>query len=420
MIGTAGPEAITPAPAPETAAEDTLFPVPNLSGDIWSRDVMTGDWGGARRKLAEGGVQVDFDLQNYFQGLVEGGVEQRWAYGGTSDLRLKFDTGKAGWWPGGFVEIHAEGYWGDGANARDGALLPANTDYLLQLAEGNGGYLPHLTITQFISEKIAVMLGKLDTSLGDMNSFAHVSGNDKFMNMAFGFNPVTTLATPYSALGAGLILLPTDDLILSLSAYDVEGNISETGFDTIFDDGTGYNVEVTLHTSLFGKPGHQLVGATYADGDFSVLSDTRLLLPILPGTPEMQSGTWNIYYNFEQYLQHDEARGTGWGLFGRVGFADEETSPIDLFLSGGIGGRGLLSSRPNDRFGIGYFYAHLTDELPRLARPFLRDAEQGLEVFYDAALTPWLRVAADAQVISPVLEAADTAVVLGVRSKISF
>ena len=408
------------APPSRGEEEETLFPVPKLSGDISSRDVMTGDWGGLRQSLADNGIQVDFDIQNYFQGLVEGGIEQRWAYGGTSDLRLKLDTGKAGWWPGGFIEIHAEGYWGDGANARDGALLPVNADYLLQLPEGNGVYLPHVTITQFLSEKVAIMLGKLDTSFGDMNSFAHVSGNDKFMNMAFGFNPVTTLATPYSALGAGLILLPSDNLIVALSAYDIEGNIGESGFDTIFDDGTGFNVEITLNTNLFGKPGQQLIGATYADGDFSILSDARLLLPFLPGTPEVQSGTWNAYYNFEQHLQHDAASGTGWGIFGRVGLADGETSPIDLLLSGGIGGSGLLPSRPNDNFGIGYFYAHLTDELPTIAKPFLRDAEQGVEIFYDAAITPWFRVAADVQIISPAVDAADTAVVVGFRSKISF
>ena len=47
------------APASSSAEEETLFPVPNLNGDLWSRDVATGDWGGLRQDLADNGIQLD-------------------------------------------------------------------------------------------------------------------------------------------------------------------------------------------------------------------------------------------------------------------------------------------------------------------------------------------------------------------------
>jgi porin len=46
----------------------------------------------------------------------------------------------------------------------------------------------------------------------------------------------------------------------------------------------------------------------------------------------------------------------GIGLFARLGFADEQTNPIEWAVSGGIGGRGLVPGRHNDTFGLGYYY----------------------------------------------------------------
>ena len=40
-----------------------------------------------------------------------------------------------------------------------------------------------------------------------------------------------------------------------------------------------------------------------------------------------------------------------------VGFADDDTNPIDLSISGGIGGRGLVPGRDDDTFGLGLSYA---------------------------------------------------------------
>jgi porin len=46
--------------------------------------------------------------------------------------------------------------------------------------------------------------------------------------------------------------------------------------------------------------------------------------------------------------------------------------------------------------------------------------EHGLELFYNIGVTPWFHVTTDLQVITPILEDADTALVLGLRAKIDF
>ena len=45
---------------------------------------------------------------------------------------------------------------------------------------------------------------------------------------------------------------------------------------------------------------------------------------------------------------------------------------------------------------------------------------QGIELFYNYAVTPWFHLTPDIQVIDPSRELIDTALVLGLRGKIDF
>jgi porin len=69
-----------------------------------------------------------------------------------------------------------------------------------------------------------------------------------------------------------------------------------------------------------------------------------------------------------------------------------------------VGGASPLPGRPHDRFGAGVFYYGYSEDLKRLLEPVvtLRD-EYGAELFYNYAITPWMRMTANAQVISPAI-----------------
>jgi porin len=103
---------------------------------------------------------------------------------------------------------------------------------------------------------------------------------------------------------------------------------------------------------------------------------------------------------------------------------------MQYFYSVGLGGTGMIPGRAHDRFGIGYYY--LDVESPTLRGPlqdrsFLRD-EWGFEAFYNLAITPWLRLTPDIQVIGGAQkqrvlglvrrESIDTAVVVGFRIQV--
>ena len=422
---------------PETEA--TLFPVPDFTGDIWTRAKLTGDWFGLRTKMGNNGVQLDVDNVHTFQSVSGGGLDSTSRYLGNAEIVLKLDSQKMGLWPGGFLLVRGEAPFGTGVNLATGALLPVNTRPILSSPANDEMVLSHVVFTQFLSEKFAVALGKLDTSGGDANEFAHGRGDEKFMNLAFSLNPVALRTVPYSTLGVALVFLPTKDLIMSFSAIDTEGVTTRTGFDTLFKDGTTLASEARLTVKPYGLTGHQLISFLWSNKDFTTLSqDPRTLIGnvLLGTTPKKESGSWGFMYNFDQYFYQDKQDPTqGFGIFGRFGISDGKANPIHQFYSFGFGGRGMIPTREQDRYGVGYYYLKVSGELrdtfpPLLLKRVGLDHEQGVELFYNIAVTPWLHLTPDMQFVdagrnkSPILTAGGksigTAVVAGLRVKIDF
>jgi len=109
----------------------------------------------------------------------------------------------------------------------------------------------------------------------------------------------------------------------------------------------------------------------------------------------------------------------GVGLFARFGYADKDTSPTEWAVSGGVGGRGIIPSRDNDTFGIGYYYNRI--QTLRLSNFLgLKDSAQGFECFYNIAITPASHVTLDLQVVETAQSRVDTATVLGLRASLNF
>jgi porin len=377
------------------------------SGDLWTRSTLTGDWGGIRNDLAKKGVTFDLNLTQIVQGDVSGGKKIGWEYGGRGDLTLNVDTQKLGWWPGGFFTVEAEGNFGNSVNSYTGALMPVNTNQIFPMPNSDQLNIPAVTFMQFFSRYVGVAIGKVATitsTSGDMNEFAHGKGDTQFLNMAFNFNPVITLTVPYSTLAAGVIILPTKDpkeAVIGVNVLDTSGTANSSGFDTVFKGNTTYAIEGRVRTDFLGMTGHQLVGATYSAKNYSSL-DQSLRFFIESRAIAQQDNSWCFYYNFDQYLyEPKKGSGRGIGIFGRFGASDGNPNPFHYFYSIGVGGKGVLPGRPNDQFGIGYYYIDVSQ--PRFTGPLqTRTAlgdEQGFEAYYNFAITPWMKFTPDIQVI---------------------
>jgi len=165
-----------------------------------------------------------------------------------------------------------------------------------------------------------------------------------------------------------------------------------SGFDTLFNDGMLLSAAVRVPTNWFGRPGHQLLGGTWNSRTYASISEAYIPYPNV-ATPTTQ-GSWCLYWNFDQYLFVDPADETwGWGPFGRAGIADPNTSPIDAFLSFGVGGNVLGRTRHNDTFGIGWYYASTSPQIGTLITSQFGPIGngQGIECFYNYELTRTVR-----------------------------
>ncbi len=69
-------------------------------------------------------------------------------------------------------------------------------------------------------------------------------------------------------------------------------------------------------------------------------------------------------------------------MFGNLGIADNNPSPINWFASAGISGTSPITERKADTFGIGYFYLGVSDPLKNIA-PILLPLgdEHGVELY---------------------------------------
>ena len=175
---------------------------------------LSGDWGGLRNELAAKGVILDMSLTQAAQGIVHGGKDTGWQYGGgRGDIVLNLDTQKLGLWPGGFLNVEAEGNFipddtlRKSINGRTGALMPVNSNQFYPTPAGDNFNLPALNFTQFLSPYFGLAIGKLATitsTSGDMNEFAHGKGDTQFMNGALNFNPIMALDCALFHLGHGI------------------------------------------------------------------------------------------------------------------------------------------------------------------------------------------------------------------------
>jgi len=443
-VGAAQDETLTPREAiegkqsGETAAGSstaTLYPGPNYGGDFRARSYLTGDWGGLRSKLADHGVQFEFNVTQIYQGVASGGTNRTGRYSGSTDMVLKLDTQKMGLWPGGILLVEAQVPFGNTVTPYSGGILSVNTLFAMTEPAQNEIILPHLYLTQFLTEWMSVFIGKLDTTGGDANEFAHGRGDDKFMNLAFSFNPVVITLAPYAPLGMGLLFLPHKDVSYSFSVVDTQGLSNTSGFKTLVEDPTTLTNEVRVTVRPFGLTGHQLFGTAWANKPFTLLPQDRrtIIRNILFGTPlKTTSNNWGFYYNFDQYLYQDKQDPTqGFGVFVRAGAANPRTSVFQQFYSFGFGGKGIIPTRDQDRFGIGYYYLKFSGDVPEsLRRRLSLDHEQGAELFYNIAVFPWLHVTPDLQIIGPSRKnfgtltnpgpKINTGIVAGIRVKVDF
>jgi porin len=449
--------------APAVARAQPI-PIPDTwGGDILSRARLTGDWGGFRDAMGKKGVVFDADLLLTPQSVLGGGGDTGAQFWGNAEYTLNVDTGKAGLWPGGFLKVRANSGFGDSVLRDAGAFVPVNTAALLPRPSDPTTALMHATFMQFLSPKLGMVAGKFFTV--DM-AHGEFAGNyrTQFSNAALVV-PSTAALVPISTFGGGIILLPWKGTALSALVVDPSGKTTDNDVSEAFRDGVMLLTGAQVGVKPFGLAGHQHLQFVWSDKErlsleqdpsnlarFLVTEEfprlgnpgpilrriierflPELLVPVQPLKHERD--TWAVFYGFDQYLwQPGGNPKRGIGVFFTFGATDGEANPIKYSYAVGIGGNGVVPARPNDTFGIAWARTELSEHFVPAVRQRLGlglEREDAIEMYYNAAITPWLNATLDLQVIDSALDKTldsssrrlkdvDTTVVGGIRLYVRF
>jgi porin len=146
-----------------------------------------------------------------------------------------------------------------------------------------------------------------------------------------------------------------------------------------------------------------------------------MVLPADLRTDEKE-GSFNVSLQVGHLLlENPVRRGQGLGVYAKAAIADGNPNPIGASFVGGFAGHGIVPSRPDDSFGVGYFYYRFSRDLQDALDPLIEfNDEQGIEAFYSLTLTPWFRLTADLQVIDPSTRSSEIAVIGALRANIVF
>ena len=405
---------------------------PTWGGDLASRQRLTGDWGGVRDQMGKKGVELDANMLLMPGGVVTGGADTGAEFWGNVDYTLNIDTDKLGLWPGGFFKFEGVSSFGTSLNDQVGAIVPSNVATLYPTFDQASSGLMQASYTQFLSPKFGVTMGKMNVFEFTPTEF-YGDYRTQFMNTGLNINSAFAMA-PLSAYGGGVLLLPTKDITLMALALDAGGTPTKNDISKAFEDGVTVISAANIKIKPFGLVGHQGVSGLWSDKTrFSLDQDPdnlkralleerypilgnpgsmlerilskffpQLLIPVEPANKK--NSTWTVVYSFDQYFwQPDDDPKRGIGLFFSFGTSDGNPNPIQYSYLMGIGGKGVFSGRPHDSFGIGWARTQFSAQLVPLLRERLGlglDHEDAIEMYYTVAITPWLNVSPNLQVIN--------------------
>jgi porin len=435
---TSGGAARAEEPASQAATQPS-----SIVSSLPTQRSLTDTPGGPKEALRDFGIMPDVWITQFYQGQTQGSGSDTWRYGGKLDAFLKVDAEKLGLWQGLHANVQYEHYLGDNLNSELGqpinrknyTLLPVNTAEAYVREDGYHSALS-ISLTQDFGDHVSVSAGKFNMmTLASRTPLLGGGGIDTFMNRAFalpstgvsytarrgGPGDRVVISAPY--LIGGIASVKTDPVTFALAIVDPRSAIDPRVIERPFERGVAVGGAATLNTNLADLQGYHTARVAYSNARGIDLDSVDGRPPVSAGAPVTKKGFWFASYAIQQNLfQSRENPNVGWGLFGLGNVTDGNPSPVKWSVIAGLAGNNLLEGRENDRWGAGFFHYALTEPLlAGLAAVRVdRRSEGGVETFYNLAVTPWLRLSGDLQVIDPWIPSASRAVYLALRLQTKF
>lgn len=404
-------------------------------------EYLSGDWGGARTRLAERGIGFDLGYDSQLAHNFSGGYREitrhadQWKFGATLDLETLW-----GWRGASFqaVMTHRSGH-DLGADAGIG------NNQLLQEVHGRGQTW-HLTTfaldQEFLDGRLEWRVGRL--TVGE--DFASFSCD--FQNLTFcGSQPGNIVGDywvnwPTSQWATRLKLHASELVYVQVGAYQVNPRYIDddyarrNGWKLDFPSGTTgalIPVELGWTPERDGLPGSYKLGAWYdtSGGDDLRLDRDRQPLALTDGEPLQRDARYGAYINFEQQVS-GQADGAGSRVFLNISQADRATAATDRQISLGVRHQGPFG-READMLGLAVGATHANPRAavhqrlynrlhPDDAAPVLHGNEYVAELVYAWRPLPAVTIRPNLQyVVRPGATSKHSdAFVVGLKSSIAF
>ena len=341
----------------------------------WQWSHFTGDWGRARSRLKDAGLEVGGDYTFEWSVALAGDASKHGMARGLLSQYFTFDPQPCLGITGG--QLFAQYFYrhGPNASAEIGDIQGfSNLDAERLSKAGEFWYEQKLFRDHF-----RLKVGQVDANA----EFAFVASASEFLNSSAGYSP-TILGVP---------TYPNPRLSLNLFAYAATNYYIGGGvYGDSAEDGGSFRHPFGIVEAGVTKPAtHKWGTARLAFGGWH----SSATLGRYDGRE--QKGTSGFYAVAEQQLwgpqRRDPGNKQGLTLFAQYGFGDSQVSPVAHHAAVGLFYAGLISKRPNDSTGLRYSYACLSRAA---GSPFDKD-ESSLEWFYRVQITPAVSIKPDLQ-----------------------
>ncbi|MCC6954643.1 MAG: carbohydrate porin [Deltaproteobacteria bacterium] len=396
--------AITASPL-VASAQDSASPAQEAEE---GSDTLFGDFGGARKRLAENGVTIESILTYDSISNVHGGLKRQTAALGNYDLTASFDLEKLGGPAGGTVFLYALGNTGEAPQDNVGDTQASDniqTDESFKLYEA-------WYEQSFADDRWSVLAG-----LHDFNSeFQTLEFAGNLINSSFGISVDVSQVGPSifatTSLATRVRYRAESGMYAQGALYDgVPGdpnNPRGTHIDLRTDDGLFYALEAGFVGPEGPSYSKAALGGWWHTAEFEDFQ----------GNVRDENG--GAYFIAEKRLTAEEDENQGLGAFLQVGFASPSRNQIGSYFGGGLQYVGPIPSRDEDAVSFGVAHARNSGDFVDTSEEFSR-AETAIELNYKASIVPWFALTGDIQyIVDPgTVDGVENATVLGIRAEVA-
>jgi porin len=398
--------------------------------DLWTRDKLTGDWGGLRKALSDRGIDIGLTYIGEVFGAA-GGFRQGVGYEHRFELDFDTDLKKLAGWDGATTHVsiyqigHANGlpaarFTGSIADPSNIEALPSTRLFTAWFQQNAFNDRLSLRVGQIAADDEFFISPTATNLVNSTFGWATVLAANQFQG-----GPVYPLATP----GARLQLKPTDEVTFLTAVFSgapaganctqLPQQCNRYGLTFPLNGGVLWIGEVQYginqEKDAKGMPVVYKLGGWYASTSFPDVhfGVTAAGVPVSLASPASvgplnHQGNWGIYGVADQMVWRAGKGPQSLSAFMRAGASPSDRNLVAGYVDAGLGLKAPLPGRDDDVVTLGLAYSAISSEASALdidtafftGGPFpVRDHEFLLDLDYSLQIAPWWTLQLDGQYI---------------------